>query len=65
MKKWIPVKDSILGANKKGLRIKVDSVEVDEENNLLSMRIEYSAYRERGGAVLEISQRNKIQLPEE
>lgn len=65
MKKWIPVKDAILGANKKGLRIKVEGVEVDEENNLVSMRIEYSAYRERGGAVLEISQRNKVQLPEE
>lgn len=65
MKKWIPVKDAILGANKKGLRIKVCGVEVDEENNLVSMHIEYSAYRERGGAVLEVSQRNKFQLPEE
>lgn len=65
MKKWIPVRDSILGANKKGLRIKVDGVEIDEENNLVSMRIEYSAYHERGGGVLEISQRNKFQLPEE
>lgn len=65
MKKCIPVIDSILGANKKGLRIKVDGVTVDEENNLVSMSIEYSAYHERGGAVLEISQRNKIQLPEE
>lgn len=65
MKKSIYVIDSNLGANKKGLRIKVDWVDVDEENNLVSMHIEYSAYRERGGAVLEISQRNKIQLPEE
>ena len=65
MKKMIPVIDSNLGANKKGLRIKINWVEVDEENNLVSMGIEYSAYHERGGGVLEISQRNKFQLSEE
>ena len=52
-------------ANKKGLRIKVKAVELDKENNLVAMYIDYSGFHVRGVAVIEVSDRNKKQLPEE
>lgn len=65
MNKSIHVVSSFPAANKKGLRIKVTGVELDENNNLKSLHIDYSGFRERGGAVVEVSDRNKIGLPEE
>lgn len=65
MKKSIWVKDGAPAANKKGLRIKVESVELDENNVLQAIHIDYSGFHERGGARIEVSQRNKIDLPEE
>lgn len=65
MKKYVSVIDGAPSANKKGLRIKVESVELDENNNLLALRIDYSGLHARGSCVVEVSQRNKIDLPEE
>ena len=63
--KYIKVVDCKPAANKKGLRIKVKAVELDKENNLVAMYIDYSGFHVRGGAVIEVSDRNKKQLPEE
>lgn len=63
--KYIQVVDCKPAANKKGLRIKVKAVELDKENNLVAMYIDYSGFHVRGGAVIEVSDRNKKQLPEE
>lgn len=63
--KYVQVIDGLPAANKKGLRIKVKAVELDEENNLVAMHIDYSGFHVRGGRIIEISQRNKKQLPEE
>ena len=63
--KYIQVVDCQPAANKKGLRIKVEAVELDEENNLVAMHIDYSGFHVRGGRIIEISQKNKKQLPEE
>lgn len=63
--KYIEVVDCLPAANKKGLRIKVEAVELDKENNLVAAYIDYSGFHERGGGIIEILQRNKIQLPEE
>ena len=63
--KYIQVVDCKPAANKKGLRIKVEAVELDEENNLVAMYIDYSGFHKRGGGIIEILQRNKIELPEE
>lgn len=63
--KYIQVVDCQPAANKKGLRIKVKAVELDKENNLVAMYIDYSGFHVRGVRIIEISQRNKIQLPEE
>ena len=57
--KYIQVVDCQPAANKKGLRIKVEAVELDEENNLVAMRIDYSGFRVRGEGIIEILQRNK------
>lgn len=65
MNKSVHVVSSVPSANKKGLRIKVTGVELDENNNLKSIHIDYSGFHERGGAVIEVSDRNKIELPEE
>ena len=65
MGRSVPDVDSVPSANKKGLRIKVTGVELDENNNLKSIHIDYSGFHERGGAVIEVSDRNKIELPEE
>jgi hypothetical protein len=63
--KYIQVVDCKPAANKKGLRIKVKAVELDKENNLVAMYIDYSGFHARGMAVIEVSDRNKKQLPEE
>ena len=65
MNKSVHVVDSVPTANKKGLRIKIATVELDESNNLKSLYIDYSGFHERGCAVIEVSERNKIKLPEE
>ena len=65
MKKYVNVIDGAPSANKKGLRIKVESVELDENNNLLALHIDFSGWRVRGGGIVEVSQRNKFNLPEE
>ena len=65
MKKYVNVIDGAPSANKKGLRIKVESVELDENNNLLALHIDYSGLRERGAGIVEVAQRNKFDLPEE
>lgn len=65
MSKYINVVDDKPSANKKGLRIKVQSVELDENNNLLALHIDFSGWRVRGGGIVEVSQRNKFDLPEE
>jgi len=49
---------------KKGLRIKVESVELDENNNLLALHVDFSGWRVRGVGIVEVSQRNKFDLPE-
>lgn len=64
MSKYVKVIDSEPSANKKGLRIKVEAVELDENNNLLALHIDYSGWRVRGGGIVEMSQRNKFDLPE-
>lgn len=65
MNKSVDVKDNFPCASKKGLRIKVYGVTLDENNVLQAMNIEYSGLHCRGGAIVEVSQRNKIDLPEE
>lgn len=64
MTKSVSVIDNNPSANKKGLRIKVESVELDENNNLLALYIDYSGLNERGGGIVEVAQRNKFSLPE-
>ena len=66
MSKCVEVIDSKPSAHKKGLRIiKVESVELDENNNLLALNIDFSGWRVRGRGIVEVSQRNKFDLPEE
>ena len=65
MSKGITVIDNNPSASKKGLRIKVESVELDENNNLLALHIDYSGLHERGAGIVEVAQRNKFYLPEE
>ena len=48
----ISVLEGPLSASKKGLRIKVTSVVVDENNVLQELHIEYSGFHERGGAII-------------
>ena len=64
MRKSVRVINSSPNANKKGLRIKVDFVELDGNNNLLALHIDYSGWHERGVAVVEVAQKNKFPLPE-
>lgn len=65
MNKYVKVIDGEPSANKKGLRIKVESVDLDENNNLLALYIDFSGFHVRGGGVVEVMQRNKFDLPEE
>lgn len=62
-KKIIPVLKSPLSAAKKGLRIEVNQVIVDNNNVSQELHIEYSGFHERGGAIIEVAQRNKVDLP--
>lgn len=64
MRKYVQVKSDELAANKKGLRIRIQSVELDENNNLKALHIEYSGLHERGGGIIEVSEKNRFSLPE-
>lgn len=63
-RKSIEVVDNKPSANKKGLRIKVESVELDENNNLIGLCFEYSGFHVRGMGMVEVSPTYKIDLPE-
>lgn len=62
MKTYVQVIDSKPSANKKGLRMKVTGVELDENNNLIALHIAYSKWHESGGAIVEVAQRNRVKL---
>ena len=62
MRNYVNVIDNSPSANKKGLRIKIEAVELDENNNLIALHIAYSKWRERGWAIVEVAQRNKVTL---
>lgn len=62
--KIIPVLKGPLSAAKKGLRIEVNHVIVDENNVIQELYIEYSCFHERGGAIIEVAQKNKVDLLE-
>ena len=54
--------DEAPNATKKGLRMKVQSVELDEDGYIERIYVEYTLLRERGGAVLPLGERNRIKL---
>ncbi len=62
--KYVPVLEGDPAGYKKGLRIKVKSVVLDEDSILQAISFEYSGYHRRGGAFVEVSQRNPVDLPE-
>lgn len=65
MNRFINVKNEKPDARKKGLRIIVEGVELDESNNLTALHIEYSGLHCCGAARLSVADFNKIELPEE
>ena len=62
MRNYVDVIDESPNATKKGLRMKIEAVELDENNNLIALHIAYSKWRERGWAIVEVAQRNKVTL---
>ena len=41
----------------------MNQVIVDENNVIQELYIEYSGFHERGGAIIEVAQKNKVDLP--
>lgn len=62
MKNYVNVIDNSPNATKKGLRMKIQAVELDENNNLIALHIAYSKWRESGSAIVEVAQRNRVKL---
>lgn len=62
MGKYIKNIDDEPNASKKGLRMKVQGVEVDERGYITDIHISYSLFRERGGAVLPLAAYNRVKL---
>ena len=62
MRTYVNVIDNSPSANKKGLRMKIEAVELDENKNLIALHIAYSKWHERGWALVEVAQRNKVTL---
>lgn len=60
--KRIPVIDSRPNASKKGLRIKVESAEVDENGVLKSLYIDHSDLGLRGSGYIYLSGANNIKV---
>lgn len=58
-KRYIPVIDEEPNATKKGLRIKIDGVEVNENGEIKSVYYRYSQYHETGGGIIETNGRNR------
>lgn len=62
MSNYVNVIDNSPSANKKGLRMKIEAVELDENNNLIALHIAYFKWRENGSAIVEVAQRNRVKL---
>lgn len=62
MRNYVNVIDDSPNATKKGLRMKVTGVELDENNNLIALHVDYSEWHLRGGGIVEVAQRNKVTL---
>lgn len=62
MRNYVDVIDESPNATKKGLRMKIEAVELDENNNLIALHITYSKWHESGGAIVEVAQRNRVKL---
>lgn len=65
MGKCISVIDDKPDARKHGLRIKVQGVEVDDNNNITRILCDYSQYHEIGSFILCASKFNPIPLDKE
>lgn len=57
---YVNVKDCLPAANKKGLRVKVTGMEFDENDVLKAIHFEYSLFRCRGCAVVQVADINPV-----
>ena len=62
--KYVPVEDGLPAANKKGLRVKVTGMVFDENDVLREIVFDYSLYRSRGSARVEVAERNPLKIEE-
>ena len=62
MRNYVNVIDESPNATKKGLRMKIQAVELDENNNIIALHIAYSEWRHSGAGILEVAQRNQVKL---
>lgn len=65
MGKWISVINDKPDARKHGLRIKVQGVEVDDNNNITRILCDYSQYHEIGSFIFCASKFNPIPIDKE
>lgn len=62
--KYVHVEDCQPNATKKGLRVKVKAMTFDENDVLREIVFDYSLYRCRGGARVEVGERNQLKIME-
>lgn len=63
--KHIKIPDERPDGRKKGLRIKITAIEVDDTGVLEKIRINYSGLHVIGGAIITVDKANAIKLPTE
>lgn len=62
--KYVHVEDCQPNATKKGLRVKVREMAFDENDVLREIFFDYSLYRCRGSARVEVAERNPVEIME-
>ena len=62
--KYVHVEDCQPNAAKKGLRVKVKGMVFDENDVLREIVFDYSLYRSRGSARVEVAERNPLKIEE-
>lgn len=62
MDKYIKNIDEAPNGTKKGLRMKIQGLDLDEDGYIIRIYVEYSLLNCRGGAVLPLAAYNRVKL---
>lgn len=61
--KYVEVVGNSKSYNKNGLKMKITAIELDKQNNLVKMHVDYFGIHKKGHAIIDVEKNSKIKLP--